>query len=123
MSLCSSPSVFGFSYSRERRREAYLERQPGRDVFPRASRVIECVVGAERKLAPDGQVPFVWEVIGAPEGKAARITVVAALVLRRTVQESVIVHLLAWVVLMDISPSPLDLIRRVLDYFPVSIVP
>lgn len=92
-------------------------------MFPRASRVVGCVVGTERKLAPDGHVPFVWKVIGAPKGKAVRITVIAALVLRRVIEESVVVHLLAGIVLVDISSTSLNLIRGVLDWFSVRIVP
>lgn len=80
-------------------------------MFPRTSRVVECVGWAERKLAPDGQVPFVWKIIGAPKCKAVRVTVIAALILRRVIQKSVVVHLLAWVVLVDISPGSFDLIR------------
>lgn len=84
-------------------------------MFLRASRVVECVGRVERKLAPDGHVPFVWKVVGAPEGKAVRVTVVASLILGRVIQESVIVHLLAGIVLVDISSASLNLIRRVLD--------
>lgn len=94
---------------------AYLECQSWRDTILGASRVVECVVRAEHKLASDGHVPLVWEVVGAPEGKAVRIAIIAALVLGRVIQKSVIVHLLAWIVLVDISPASLDLIRGVLD--------
>lgn len=93
----------------------YLECQPRRDVLLSASRVVERVARVERELATDGHVALVREVIGAPEGKTVRVAVIAALILSRVVEESVVVHFLTGVVLMDISPGSFDLVRRVLN--------
>lgn len=93
----------------------YLECQSWRDTVLGACCVVERAVRTEGELATDCHIPLVWEIVGAPERKAVRVAIITALIFCRAIEEPMVVHLFAWVVLVDIRPASINLIRRVLN--------
>lgn len=79
-----------------------------------AGRIVDRVVYDRGELVANLQAVKLGDV-GVPQGEAVRISVVAALVVRRpAVEEAVEVQLLSGVVLVDVGAVPGDLIDRVL---------
>lgn len=92
----------------------YLEGQPWRDSILGTRGVVECAIRTRHELAAHREVSLVGDP-RSPERKAVWISIIAALVLRRPIQETMVVHLLARIILVDIGSVSLYLVNAVLD--------
>jgi len=92
-----------------------LECESGGHEFRGTCLVIQHIRLGGRELISSLQLVHVREVLGIPDGIAARVSVIATLMLGRPVEVAMEVELLTRVVLVHVDAVPLHIVNGVLD--------
>ena len=93
-----------------------LERQSGRYLSSTVAVILHVGANVHNELATHGQVAIIWYILDAPSREAERITIVEPLSpVLGTIQVSVEIHLLPWIIFMDVFTVSLDLVDGVFD--------
>jgi hypothetical protein len=90
-----------------------LESQAGRDTFGSTGGIVERRIRVQSELTTNCQIPEI-RYARIPERKAIRVAIIASLVFSGAVEETMIVHLFSWIILVDINAISLDIVGRIL---------